>query len=97
MTATLTAVFMGLGDSVMARLCLTAGLTVLSPSYFVCACIARYGQNAAVLMAVVSLFVLVAWLNVLSLIFIVGAFFFLWHTIKSSSRAYKHKPVNPFR
>lgn len=100
MTATLTAVFMGLGDSVMAWHCVMTGLAGIGLGCSICTAFARYGQNVAVVVGAVVLggvFELLTWINLFSLVFIVGAFFFLWHTIKSSSRAYKHKPVNPFR
>ncbi|NLF35166.1 MAG: hypothetical protein GX585_04295 [Clostridiales bacterium] len=89
--------FTAQGEPGMVRPCMMAGLTGFGFGCALCTVFARFGQSVSMLfvMAMMPLFMFYQQ-KMTPLWLIAGqvAVFFLWHTVKSSSRAYRWKAFN---
>lgn len=86
-----------MGEPGMVRSCLTAGLTAFGFGCALCTAFARFGLNVIMLFVPAMMFMVILYPHRMApfwLIAALAAFFFLWHTIKSSSSAYQLKLFN---
>lgn len=96
-TVFMVLLFTVLGEPGMVRPCMMAGLTGLGFGCALCTVFARFGQSVSMLfvMAMMPLFMFYQQkMTPLWLLAGLAAFFFLWHTVKTSSGAYRWKAFN---
>lgn len=96
-TAFMVTLFTVMGEPDMVRPCLTAGLTAFGFGCALCAAITRFGQNFGMLFVWAMMVMVMFYPNKMAPFWLLAglaAFFFLWHTVKTSSGAYRWKAFN---